>query len=182
MMRHLSIIACLFCSTALQSAFAQDKIGETTFKGMQLARSGEFEINIDGPVPQVVRMYKGVHLTLIAETADENLDIEAWTVDFTYDSEEDKMPSVIVFSGAVRFTHASGTIRAEKATIYVAKKEVLFTGNPKADLAQVRGIEAESIHMNLGTGIVNLHNASAREFLWGDDAEASDAAKPRDRG
>ncbi len=181
MPRRLSGLMCLFFSTALLSVLAEEEIDKTDFRAIQLHKSGELEAKFD-PVFQLIRIYDGVHLTLVAETAENNLDIEAQAVDFRYDSEEDTTASVIVFSGAVRFTHSKGTIRSENATIYLETKEVLFTGNPKADLAQARGIEAESIHMNLGTGTVILHNASAREILWGDKDEASEEAKPRDPG
>ena len=181
MPRRLLILACLFCVASLLSAFAQENVDETNFKAIQLHKSGESRFRID-PVFQIVRIYGGVHLTLVAEKAENSLDIVAQSVDFRYESEESKKASSIVFAGAVQFTHPKGTIRAEKATIYVEKKEVLFTGNPIADMDRARGIEAESIRMNLDTGIVDLHNFSAREILWGDDAEASDAAKPRDPG
>ena len=172
----------LFYSATLLGAFAQEPIDETTYEAMEFHKFGGLEASLDGPLIQLHRLYEGVHLTLIAETADDNLDIEAQTVEFTYSDDGDRMPSVIVFEGEVRFTHVSGTVRADKATIDLETKVVLFTGNPKADMSQIRGLEAEYIQMNLDTGDIVLGPGKVREIdLRGED-EVSDTANASESG
>ncbi len=174
--RRLSGLMCLFLSAVLLGVLAEVHADETIYEALQLHKFGQLEGNLDGALH---RLSGGVHLTLIAESADDNLDVEAQTVEFLYSDDEDKTPTVIVFEGDVRFSHQSGTVRAEKATIDFEKREALFTGNPKADMSRIHGAEVEFIRLNLDTrDLVAGGPGKVREIRLRDEDDAPGQANP----
>ena len=173
--RRLAGLMCLVYSAVLLGALAEEPTDKTVYKALQLHKFGGFEGNIDGSVD---RLSGGVRLTVIAETADDNLDIEAQTVELSYSDDDIRILTLIVFEGDVRFTHQKGTVFAEKVTIDLETKEALFTGNPKADLSQIRGVEVEFIQMNLDTGDIVAGPGKVREIRPRDEDDAPGQANP----
>ena len=153
-----------FIWAAVAGVPAEEQAGKTGYERLTLERFGGMEGNLDGFIH---RLYDGVHMKfmkLFDEASEDDLDVQAETVEFTYIDEEDKIPDVIVFEGNVKFVHQSGTVRAEKATVDMQTKEVLFTGNITYDLSLLRGGETEWIRMNLDTGEVRAGPGKVREF------------------
>ena len=173
--RRLSGLMCLFYSAALFGALAEGPADKTVYKALQVHKFGRFEGNIDGSLD---RLYRGVHLTLIAESADDNLEIKAQTVEFSYSDEDKKTLRIVVFEGDVRFTHQKGTVLAEKVTINLETKEALFTGNPKADFSPVLGAESEFIRIDLDTGDLVAGPGKVREIRLRREDDAPGQANP----
>ena len=142
-------LICLVCSLSSAGAQEPDEPEGAVYKALQLHRFGHLEGNLDG---RIYRMSDGVKMTLIAERSEDNLDVEAETVNFTYDEDGGKSPTQIVFEQNVVFVQGDSTVRADKVTIDLQTKEALFTGNPSADLPGIRGAEVEFIRINLDTG------------------------------
>ncbi len=164
-----------FIWAAVAGVPEEEQAGKTGYERLTLEKFGGMEGNLDGFIH---RLSDGVHMKfmkLFDEASQDDLDVQAKTLELTYIDEEDKIPDVIVFEGSVRFVHQSGTVRAEKATVDMQTKEVLFTGNITYDLPPVRGGETEWIRMNLDTGEVKAGPGKVREFdlRSGDNAPGS---------
>lgn len=138
----------IFLVCFLPLAGAQAPKG-ATYEALQLHHFGQLEGNLDGTI---YRLSAGVKMTLIAERSEDNLDVEAETVSFTYDEDGGKSPTRMVFEQNVVFIQRDGIVRADKVTIDFETKEALFTGNPRGDMPGIRGAEVEFIRMNLDTG------------------------------
>ena len=173
--RRLFGLMCLVCSPALLGAIAEEPTDETVYKALRLHKFGRLEGNLDGSLD---RLSGGVHLTLVAEKADDNLEIKALTVELSYSDDDNKTLTIIVFEGDVRFTHQKGTVLAEKVTIDLETMEALFTGNPKADIPPIHGAEVEWIRMNLDTNDVVAGPGKVREFRFRDEDDARGLANP----
>lgn len=156
---------------------AEEQADKTTYEALKFERFGGFEGGLDGSLH---RLYEGVHIKVIAEASEDDLDVQAETVEFSYHDDEDKIPEVIVFEGNVRFAHQSGTVRAEKATVDLQTNEVLFTGNVTADLSQIHGVEVEYIRMNLDTGDVVAGPGKVREIRLRSEDNAPDSGNSAD--
>ncbi|MDK1020995.1 MAG: hypothetical protein QGD90_05110 [Candidatus Hydrogenedentes bacterium] len=167
-----------FIWAAVAGVPAEEQAGKTVYEVMKLEKFGGFEGTLDGFIH---RLSGGVHMKLIAEVSEDDLDIRSETVEFSYGDQEDKIPDVIVFEGNVRFAHQSGTVRAEKATVNMQTKEVLFTGDVTADLSQIRGAEVEWIRMNLDTGDVVAGPGKVREIRLRSEDSAPVSENSADR-
>lgn len=169
-----------FIWAAVAGVPAEEQAVKTVYERLEIA-FGEVELNLDGFVH---RFSKGVHMKfmkLFDEASEDDLDVQAETVEFTYIDEEDKIPDVIVFEGNVQFAHQSGTVHSEKATVDMQTKEVLFTGNITYDLSLLRGGETEWIRMNLDTGKVKAGPGKVREFDLRSKDNAPDSGNSADR-
>ena len=167
------IVMCVWMTAALfvAATFADEGKKQATYKALQLHRFGLLKGNLDGVIHL---LSEGVKMTLIAESKEDNIDVEAETVTLFYDEEGESMPTHVVFEQDVVFTHEEGTIRADKATLDFGSQEAVFTGNATADFSVIRGAKAESILMNLETGDVVAKHGSVRELILRDpDEEAS---------
>ena len=174
--RRIFALTCLFYSVVLLGTQAEDAVGGTAYKALQLHNFGRLEGNLDGTIH---RLSGGVHLTLIAESADDNLEIKAQTVALSYSDDENKTLIGIVFEGNVRFTLKNGTVLAEMVTIDLETKEALFTGNPKADFSPIHGAESEFFHIDLDTGdFVAGGPGKVREIRLRDEDDAPGQANP----
>lgn len=174
-----AVLMCLFCSTLLLTASAKEQIAKTAYHELQLHKFGGLEAKTD-PLFQFKSLTDGVHLTLVAEKEDDNLDVKSQTVGFTYLNEEAKQPSVIVFEGEVQFTHLSGTIHAEKAAIDFETNVVLFTGNPKADISIAEGVEVEFIQYNLDTGEIVFGPGKIRKITLRKESDSPNSVDSPD--
>lgn len=171
MNRCVIMVVCTAAMSFAAAVFAQDDEEKPAYHALQLHQFGLLEGNLDGIIH---RLSGDVKLTLIAESPEDNLDIEAETITFTYTEDGGAMPSHVLFEKNVVFTHAEGVIRSQKATLDFETQEVLFTGNPTGDMSIIRGAEAESIRMNLETRYIVVTHGKVREVLLRDpDVEAS---------
>lgn len=144
-----------FIWAAVVGVPAEEQAGKTVYERLELVKFGGMEGKLKGSLLRVDRLYGGVHIKLMKlfdKKSEDDLDIQAETVEFSYGDDEDKAPTVIVFEGNVRFAHQSGTVRAEKATVDLETNEMLFTNNVTADLSKIRGAEVEYFRLNLDTG------------------------------
>lgn len=173
-----------FIWAAVAGAPAEEQAGKPAYEGLRLEKFGGMEGNLDGFVH---RLSKGVHMKVVKlmdEASEDDLDIQAETVEFSYRDDKDKIPDVIVFDGKVRFEHSSGTVRAESATVDLQTNEVLFTGNVTADSPRIHGAEWEWIRMNLDTGDFVAGSGKIREIdLRGEDSvpKSGNSADPNQR-
>lgn len=168
----------LLCVAA--HVFAEEQAVKTDYECLKLEKFGGMEGNLDGFVQ---RLYDGVHMKFMKSlnmASEDDLDVHAETVELTYIDDKDKIPDVIVFDGNVRFSHPSGTVRAEKATVDLQTNEVLFTGNVTADSSRIRGAEWEWIRMNLDTGDFVTSPGKIREIDLRDEDSVADSGNSTD--
>lgn len=171
MNRRVVMVVCAAAVSLAAAVFAQDNEEKAAYRALQLHHFDLLEGNLDGII---YRLTGSVKMTLIAESEEDNIDVEAETVTFIYDEEGGSMPTHVVFEKDVLFVHEQGTIRSQKATLDFETQEALFTGSPTADISVIRGAEAESIKMNLETRDIVATHGRVREVLLRDpDVEAS---------
>lgn len=159
----------------LRSAAREDE-------GMRVrAAAAEFVYGAEGgTLPSVVRLKGGVHVTgaqgeirsqraemspqakrfvFSGEVAGRTPDIPQFRAgELMYD------PQKVVLQGAVEILHQDGTIRAERAELNPATKELHFTGNVHGDAPPVRGLAAEELYFNPATNEVRIAKANIAEL------------------
>lgn len=133
---------------ATGAAYGEEDGSSATYKAIELRRFGMLEGKLDGTIH---RISKGVDMTLVADRADGNIEVQSTTVEFFYENKEKRAPSRIVFAGNVTFKHSQGIVHADKAEVDFEAGEAVFTGNPTVDNDQIRGVEAEYIMLDLNT-------------------------------
>lgn len=146
------------------------------------AAEAEFVYSADatGSLPSVVRLKGGVHVSgtqgeirsqraemspqakrfvFSGEVAGRTPDIPQFRAgELTYD------PQKVVLQGAVEILHEDGTIRAERAELNPATKELHFVGNVHGDAPPVRGLAAEELYFNPATNEVRIAKANIAEL------------------
>lgn len=177
--QHLAVWAFAFGLSVFVSAQEEDAGESAAFQAVQLHHFGLLEGNLDGTIQ---RLSEGVHMTLIAEDSENNLEIKAQTVTFSYKDQEDKSPSSIEFSGNVHLIHQAGSIHAQKATIDLETKVALFTGNPTGDVSIIKGIDVEYIKMDLETRDLVAGPGKVREIRLQKEDKDPDAPHAREPG
>lgn len=169
-----------FLCVAVAGAPAEEQAIKADYEKLTIVKFGQAEGNLDGFFH---RFSKGVHMKFMKffdKTSDDDLDIRAETVDLTYVDDEDKIPDLIAFEGNVELVHQNGTVRADKATVNMQTKEVLFTGNTMTDFPPIRGAEGEYIRMDLETGNFVVGPGKVREIDMRRKERSPDADSPAD--
>ena len=148
-MRPMSaIVLSVLLSAGPSGSRTQEEVTGVTYRTLQLHHSGLLEGNLDG---KIHRISEGVDMTLVAETAENNLDIRSKTLEFIYTEGEKRVIDRIIFEGDVIFEQSGGVFRADKATVDFNRGKASFTGNVRVDHEQFRGVEAPYITLDLNT-------------------------------
>lgn len=142
------LMALIALAMLVGPAGGQERETSTTFTTIELHRYGKLEGTLDTPVR---RISEGVDMTLRAETPEDNLDIQCKAVEFIYAEGEKYAIDHVIFEGDVIFEHRDGVVRAEKVTIDFNTRKAKFTGNPRVENDQIRGVEAAYITLDLDT-------------------------------
>lgn len=122
---------------------------------------------LTGNLKTTVREMTGaVDMTLIAQDPERNLRVQAETVRFAYDSDTDRVPSQILLEKNVVVAHPQGTVHSQMASIDFTNSVVRFTGRPRLDSAQLQGLEATEIVLNLETEDFTILNPRAERVLF----------------
>lgn len=174
----LGIVCCVCCLPLSSAQDAEESTG-TVYEVLQLHHFGQLEGNLNGKLRE---LSGGVKMSLIAEKEEDNLDIEAEKVTFGYGEGDEKSPVQMILDKNVKITTSGGSIQAGHATIDFDTKEAVFTGSPKADFTDIRGVEVELIRLNLDTGDIFAGGpGKIREIPLqrDDDSADSSASNPR---
>lgn len=133
---------------AQQETTSQSERSMGQYKALRIEWQGKLVGNLKGTLQRIT---DGAHLIVLADDPADNLDIKAKTVEFDYAAPEDRMPTRMRLDGDVEFRHQDGVIRSESADIDFEASIAKFTGNPRAEITSIRGIQVDYIQIDLNT-------------------------------
>lgn len=160
---------------------AQERGIKTDYEKLTI-EYGEFEGNLEGLMHRLSKGVKMKFMKFFDKPSNDDLEVQAETVNFTYIDDKDKIPDLIVFEGKVRFSHPRGTVHADKATVNLQTEEVFLTGNSTADWPPVREWKADWFRLDLDTGLLTAGRGTVREIdlRGGDKDKDPETANTRD--
>ena len=172
-MRNFIIVAAAFA--LLVSAGAQAEPVPAEFTHIELHRVGKLIGNYQSG-RLLKKMSEGVKMTFHAELRENNIEVEANSVDFLYAEGDQQMPSTIALHGKVRIKNQNNVIQSDEATINFDSGLAVFTGNARMDSDAAKDLRASKIQMNLKTGDFELSNATITHL---DLSNIEDSASPK---
>ena len=178
--RWFTAIAVALIWTTSAGIPAEEEAINTDFEKLTI-EYGEFEMDLDGYIKRLSKGVKMKFMKFFDKPSEDDLDIQAQTVNFKYLDAEDKIPDLIVFETDVVFSHPKGSVRADRATVNLQKRQAVLTGNPVANWPPVQGWEAEYFEIDLELGQLIAGRGIVKEFDLRDvdiEADTTDANEP----
>lgn len=126
---------------------------KSTMENVIIRQVGELEINFKSN-NSLQAMRHGVDITFGGATPEEDMDIVAETIVFTYASEKDKKPSGMELSGDILIKSGELLIKSQKATINTVTQEAYFSGETHVTLPDFGAFDVKNIRINLETGAI----------------------------
>ena len=180
-MRSLSL-SFIVATVTLVAASADTGDQSTEYTHLELHRVGTMKGNYQtGHLLQ--RMEDGVNMTFVATDPEKSLRIQADTVDFVYENEDEAQPTGILLRGSVTIEVAENVIQSGKADIDLSSGQALFTDNPRMNAEQMQNLRAKRISVNLNTGDFQVDQGEIERMDFGllgpnPSGKAADEARP----
>lgn len=126
----------------------EKKVG---FNSIRLNKVGKFEANIK--IKNTLQAWRnGVDITIKGETPEEDINILADTILFSYASKEDSQPSAMKLSGKIHIKSNAFTIECNKATINIGIQEAHFEEVKRIKTPDFAPMKADEVNYNFETG------------------------------
>lgn len=125
------------------------------FKRVTLHEAGKAYLNYKSD-QFIQSLEEGVHMTFVAGDEADNMDVKATKIVFDYTDSEDDSVSKMILTGDVIIRNREIQIEAPKAIINIVTMKAEFIGESKITRENGEVVYAESIHIDLDTGMIEM--------------------------